>query len=157
MDWIKTNPDKTVLLDTGAEKAMSYGELDRLTSSIYAYLTDTGIGREDFVMIDLPRGINVAVAAIGVWRAGAAYVIVDEGTPDSIKDYMYQDCGCRLAERKSKAGRERKAACCMEAETSIAILYQTIAGNASVFCEKTKTFRKFQKRLYKPRALCYNI
>ena len=75
---------------------MSYGELDRLTSSIYAYLTDIGIGREDFVMIDLPRGINVAVAAIGVWRAGAAYVIVDEGTPDSIKDYMYQDCGCRL-------------------------------------------------------------
>lgn len=96
MDWIKTNPDKTVLLDTGAKKAMSYGELDRLTSSIYAYLTDIGIGREDFVMIDLPRGINVAVAAIGVWRAGAAYVIVDEGTPDSRKDYMYQDCGCRL-------------------------------------------------------------
>ncbi|MBE5847088.1 MAG: hypothetical protein E7300_05360 [Lachnospiraceae bacterium] len=47
-------------------------------------------------MIDLPRGINVAVAAIGVWRAGAAYVIVEEGTPASRKDYIYQDCGCRL-------------------------------------------------------------
>jgi|GEM_PF-2140867 acyl-CoA synthetase (AMP-forming)/AMP-acid ligase II len=42
MDWVRTNPDKTVLFDTEADKAMSYGELDRLTSGIYAYLADRG-------------------------------------------------------------------------------------------------------------------
>ena len=96
LEWSKTSPGKTVLLDTETDKEMSYRELDESTSRIYAYLKDRGIGREAFVMIDLPRGIDVAVAAIGVWRAGAAYVIVEEGTPDARKDYIYQDCGCRL-------------------------------------------------------------
>ena len=96
LDWAKTDPDKTVLFDTETDKEMSYRKLDELTSRIYAYLKDRGIGRENFVMIDLPRGIDVAVAAIGVWRAGAAYVIVEEGTPDSRKEFIYQDCGCGL-------------------------------------------------------------
>lgn len=96
LDWSAAHPDKTVLFDTETEKEMSYSELDELTSRIYGYLADRGIAREDFVMIDLPRGINVAVAAIGVWRAGAAYVIVEEGTPDARKEYIYQDCECRL-------------------------------------------------------------
>ena len=96
LDWSAAHPDKTVLFDTETEKEMSYSELDEMTSRIYGYLADRGIAREDFVVIDLPRGINVAVAAIGVWRAGAAYVIVEEGTPDARKEYIYQDCGCRL-------------------------------------------------------------
>ena len=86
LDWSAAHPDKTVLFDTETEKEMSYSELDELTSRIYGYLADRGIAREDFVMIDLPRGINVAVAAIGVWRAGAAYVLVEEGTPDARKE-----------------------------------------------------------------------
>ena len=96
LDWAATHPDKAVLFDTETEKDMSYSELDEMTSRIYGYLAGRGIAREDFVMIDLPRGINVAVAAIGVWRAGAAYVIVEEGTPGERKEYIYQDCGCRL-------------------------------------------------------------
>ena len=104
LEWAKTDPDKTVLFDIETEKEMSYRELDESTSRIYAYLKARGIGREAFVMIDLPRGIDVAVAAIGVWRAGAAYVIVEEGTPDARKDFIYQDCGCvLLIDRKTYA------------------------------------------------------
>lgn len=96
MKWIGTAPDKTVLIDAATERIMSYGELDELTSKVYARLTEEKIGRDDFVMIDLPRGINAVAVLIGVWRAGAAYVLVEEGTPAEKKDYIYHDCGCRL-------------------------------------------------------------
>ena len=96
MNWCRKAPEKTALIDVAADRAMSYGELDELTAKVYAYLSERGIGRESFVMIALPRGIGTVIAAIGVWRAGAAYVIVEEGTPAERKDFIYQDCGCRL-------------------------------------------------------------
>ena len=96
MDRCRKDPGKIFLIDAAEEKTLSYGELDELTSKVYAYLSDKGIGREDFVMIDLPRGISPVVTAVGVWRSGAAYVIVEEETPAEKKDFIYNDCGCCL-------------------------------------------------------------
>lgn len=92
----KAYPDKTAFIDGATGKKLSYAEVDALTAKVYAYLSDRGIGREDFVMINLPRGIYALVAALGVWRAGAAYVIVEEGMPTQKRDYIYKDCGCSL-------------------------------------------------------------
>ncbi len=92
----KAYPDKIAFIDGATGKKLSYAEVDALTAKVYAYLSDRGIGREDFVMINLPRGIYALVAALGVWRAGAAYVIVEEGMPTQKRDYIYKDCGCSL-------------------------------------------------------------
>lgn len=96
MERCRKDPGKIFLIDAAEDKTLSYGELDELTSKVYAYLSDKGIGKEDFVMIDLPRGISPVVTAIGVWRSGAAYVIVEEETPAEKKDFIYNDCGCCL-------------------------------------------------------------
>lgn len=94
MEHFKTIAGRNVFTDAATGEAMKYGELDDLTSRVYAYLSERGIGKESFVMIDLPRGIYTLAVAVGVWRAGAAYVIVDEGIPVKQKDYIYRDCGC---------------------------------------------------------------
>ncbi|MBR1844148.1 MAG: AMP-binding protein [Lachnospiraceae bacterium] len=94
MNRFITEPDKTSLIDAGTDRSLSYGELDVVTSKVYAYLSRRGIGKESFVMIDLPRGIDAMAVTIGVWRAGAAYVILEEGTSVEKKEYIYNDCKC---------------------------------------------------------------
>ncbi|MBR0092560.1 MAG: AMP-binding protein [Lachnospiraceae bacterium] len=96
MKHFQENAQKTILLDGATGKTLTFGELDELTARVYGYLSEKGIGRESFVMINLPRGIYALAAAVGVWRAGAAYVLVEDGTPVEKRDYIYRDCGCTL-------------------------------------------------------------
>ena len=52
MERCRKDPGKIFLIDAAEDKTLSYGELDELTSKVYAYLSDKGIGKEDFVMIE---------------------------------------------------------------------------------------------------------
>ena len=65
------DPDRVALVD--AERALSYGELDRLVDGLAAGLRELGVGRGDRVAIVLPNGIEAAIAIYGVLRAGAAF------------------------------------------------------------------------------------
>ncbi len=73
---VKERPDAPVLNDC-ASVNLSYSELDVLSGQVYRYLKENGIGREDFVMILLPRGVLPFVVMLGVWKAGAAFVAID--------------------------------------------------------------------------------
>ncbi len=72
------------------------GEVDEESSRIYAWLKNKGIGREDFVMILMPRSYMVVSAVLGVIKAGAAFVIVDSHYSPERLNYIYQDCNCKL-------------------------------------------------------------
>jgi len=63
---------------------------------VYRYLKEHGIGREDIVNILLPRGVEPVIAMIGVWKAGAAFVLLEEGYPEERIAFIRRDCGCRL-------------------------------------------------------------
>ena len=78
------------------KKQLTYGELDRLSGQVYRYLSGKGIGPEDFVMVNLERGVDIFAACIGVWKAGAAYVICEVGYPAEKVAFIYRDCGCKL-------------------------------------------------------------
>ena len=92
---VKERPDALVLSDCSAAN-LTYSELDTLSGQVYRYLKEKGIGREDFVMILLPRGVLPFVVMLGVWRAGAAFVAIEEGYPDERTAFIKKDCGCRL-------------------------------------------------------------
>lgn len=94
-DTVKEKPDAPVLSDCGAV-SLTYLELCILSARVYRYLKEKGIGREDFVMILLPRGVLPFVVMLGVWRAGAAFVAVEEGYPEERIAFIKKDCGCRL-------------------------------------------------------------
>ena len=91
---ISTDPGRTAFSD-GTE-TMTYAELDIYSGRVYRYLKEKGYGPEDFIMVCLPRGVAVFAVCIGIWRAGAAYVICEEGQPAEKMDYIYRDCGCKL-------------------------------------------------------------
>lgn len=47
-------------------------------------------------MLCLPRGLQIPVAAIGVWKAGAAFVVCEDTYAPERIEFIRQDCGCKL-------------------------------------------------------------
>ena len=84
-----------VALDYKSE-LVTYGELWNLSGKVYAYLKAHNIGREDFVLINLPRGSKIPVAMIGIWRAGAALTITEKGYPAERVEYIRKDCNAKI-------------------------------------------------------------
>ena len=99
--WELMNDEKSKhfvpLYDEATPKGVSFEQLRVISGRVYAYLKAQNIGKEDFVMIRLPRGVQPVIAMIGVWRAGAAFVIAEENLGAERVDYIYKDCGCKLS------------------------------------------------------------
>ena len=85
------------LYDETLPKGVSFDQLRIITGRVYAYLKERNIGKEDFVLIKLPRGVQPIIAMLGVWRAGAALVIVEDTLAPERIDYIYKDCNCKIA------------------------------------------------------------
>ena len=84
------------LYDEITPKGVSYEQLRNISGRVYSYLKSQNIGKEDFVMIKLPRGVQPIIAMIGIWRAGAAFVLVEDTLAPERIEFMYKDCGCKL-------------------------------------------------------------
>ena len=94
-DYTAKDPDAVILYDETHTKGISYAQLDDMSGRVYAYLKNAGLGKEDFVLINLPRGVLPVIAMIGVWKAGAAWALVEDTyAPDRIA-YIRSDCGCK--------------------------------------------------------------
>ena len=78
------------------DETLTYGELWNLSGKVYAYLKSHNIGKEDFVLINLPRSPKVSVALIGIWRSGAAGTITEKGYPAERVDYIRKDCNAKI-------------------------------------------------------------
>ena len=89
-------PEKTALISTEDGKYVTYSELYERSGRVYRFLKHKGIGREDVVMITLPRGVDPIIALIGIWRAGAAGVILASDCEPERMAYILQDAGCVL-------------------------------------------------------------
>ena len=87
---------KTVFRDSLKIPGITYGQLYELSGRIYGYLKDNGIGREDVVVLCLPRGLQIPTAMIGVWRAGAAFVVCEDTYAPERIEFIRNDCGCKL-------------------------------------------------------------
>ncbi len=88
-------PNTAVLYDEAHSKGLTYAQIDDMSARIYSYLKSNGVGKEDFVLINLPRGIMPVVAMIGIWKAGAAWALVEDTyAPERIK-FIREDCGCK--------------------------------------------------------------
>ena len=76
-------------------KGITYHQLDEMSGRVYAWLKQEGIGKENFVLINLPRGVLPVIAMVGVWKAGAAWVLVEDIYPADRIRFIREDCGCK--------------------------------------------------------------
>lgn len=94
--YTREKPGEAILFDDTHSKGITYAQLEDMSGRVYAYLRQQGIGREDFVLLNLPRGVLPIAAMIGVWRAGAAWALVEDTYAPERIDYIRKDCGCKL-------------------------------------------------------------
>lgn len=88
--------DKPILADDNIPKGLTYGQVDEISGKVYAYLQSKGIGKEDFVMICLPRGVKPIVSLLGIWKNGSAFVLVEDNYAPERIEFIKQDCNCKL-------------------------------------------------------------
>lgn len=87
-------PERTAVVFK--DKRYTYKELDEISDRLGKYIASLGIGREDVVSILIPRCEYMAIAPLGVIKAGAAYQPLDPTYPKDRLMYMLEDAQAKL-------------------------------------------------------------
>ncbi len=86
---VTAGPERIAVV-SGAE-SVTYAELAARADGLAQYLQSCGVGTETVVGVCLPRGVDLIVALLAVWKAGAAYLPLDPGYPAERLAFMLTD------------------------------------------------------------------
>ena len=89
---VARTPDAVAALDDRHE--ITYSALDRRSGLLAAALVARGTGAGSIVGVRMRRGIDLVVALLGIWKAGAAYVPLDPEHPEERFAAILADTGC---------------------------------------------------------------
>ncbi|HVI43598.1 MAG TPA: amino acid adenylation domain-containing protein [Chitinophaga sp.] len=88
---------------------VSYRELDERSGRLAAYLRSKGAGRDMLIPLYLEKSAEMVVAALGIMRAGAAYVPVDITYPVERIAYLLKDTAATLVVTTAALGHKINA------------------------------------------------
>ncbi|HSZ30897.1 MAG TPA: amino acid adenylation domain-containing protein, partial [Pseudonocardiaceae bacterium] len=73
------------------DACVSYAELEERATRLAQVLSARGAGPERFVALMVPRSVDMVVAVVAVWKAGAAYLPIDPVYPAERIEFMLSD------------------------------------------------------------------
>ncbi len=88
------NPDKIAVVYN--DKTYTYAQLDDYSDRIAAYIASRGLGAEDVVSILIPRCEWMAIASLGVLKAGCGYQPLDPSYPKERLEFMMSDAKAQI-------------------------------------------------------------
>lgn len=94
-----SRPDSIALSCNG--RHLRYGELERQSARFASHLVSLGVGTGSVVAICLERSFDWIVSALGIMRAGAAYLPLDPAWPDSRLRFAVNDSGAAVVVGRS--------------------------------------------------------
>lgn len=87
-------PDETAVIYS--DRIYTYAQADELTDRLASYISSLGIGTEEVVSVLIPRCEYMALASLGILKAGAAYQPLDPTYPKERLEFMLQDADAKL-------------------------------------------------------------
>jgi amino acid adenylation domain-containing protein len=86
---------------------LTYGELETRGNRLAWALREAGVGSTSVVGLCAARSTDYVIGALGILKAGAAYVPLDPGLPLARFDFMIQDAGvcCVVTTSRQQSGR----------------------------------------------------
>ena len=90
----KATPDNIAVVYK--DKRYSYKDVDEISDRIAGYVAAKGLGAEYVVSVLIPRCEWMAIASIGVLKAGCAYQPLDPTYPKERLNFMMQDANAKL-------------------------------------------------------------
>ncbi|KVL40522.1 non-ribosomal peptide synthetase [Burkholderia sp. MSMB1835] len=79
-----------------AHACVNYRELDRRSDAVASALRARGIGSGSLVPIEASRNAEFIVGILGILKAGATYVPIDDRYPEARKRHILQQCDAAL-------------------------------------------------------------
>ena len=98
-------PDRAAVVDLEGSHSISYQDLNKYSDKVAAYLRHLGIGKEDVVGIYFPKGMEYIAARLGVIKAGAAWVALEDMMGQERISYVVEDSDARLTLLSARAVR----------------------------------------------------
>ena len=90
----KATPDNIAVVYK--DQKFTYAEVDEISDRIAGYIASKGLGLEDVVSVLIPRCEWMAIASLGVLKAGCAYQPLDPSYPKERLNFMMQDANAKL-------------------------------------------------------------
>ena len=78
------------------DRQFTYKQVDEISDRIAAHLATLGLQAEDVVSVLIPRCEWMAIASLGVLKAGCAYQPLDPSYPKERLNFMMQDASAKL-------------------------------------------------------------
>ena len=78
------------------DQVYTYKALDERANQLARYLRGKGVGTDSLVPVCLERSAEMAVAILGIMKAGAAYVPIDPAYPSERIGFMLEDTGAAI-------------------------------------------------------------
>ncbi|RYJ21858.1 non-ribosomal peptide synthetase [Streptomyces sp. L-9-10] len=95
-EQVRRSPDAFAVRSAETGERLTYRELDLRSSALAAAIASAGAGPEHTVALLLERSVDLVVAALGVVKAGAAYVPLQRDDALARQDAVLSDAGARL-------------------------------------------------------------
>ncbi|MCX5043513.1 amino acid adenylation domain-containing protein [Aldersonia sp. NBC_00410] len=92
---VARTPDAVALVTDEAD--ITFAELDARANRLARWLIGQGIGPDDLVALSFGRSPDMVITALGVMKAGAAYVPIDPTYPADRIAYMLADSAPKIA------------------------------------------------------------
>ncbi len=109
-------PEATAVAWTGG--SISYAELDARSSTVAQALLGAGLKSNEPVGLYLESSAELVIAALGVWKAGGAYLPIDPAYPADRSAYILLDSGAPVLitrrDMASSLGEGRWATLCVD-------------------------------------------
>ena len=88
-EQVEKNRDKTAIVFNN--KKITYDELDKKSNQVANFILSKKVNKNDVIGIMLNRSEKLMIAALGVLKAGAAYMFIDPNLPKDRIKYMLEN------------------------------------------------------------------